>query len=199
MPFNRLPVLVGAQILLFLFFTQSTYAKASSTAPAAMENDKAYIQDAYRLAESGDADAQLFIGYRYLEGTDTPRDMERSIRWLTRAAAQDNVTATIILGTVYAEGELVKQDPRLAYQWFNRAAAFGEEVAQARLGLMYLTGEGTIQDLVYAHMWFNIAYANGHEESARLRDDIAQELNRAELSEARSLARQCMRKQYRDC
>jgi hypothetical protein len=79
------------------------------------------------------------------------------------------------------------------------AAEQGYARAQYNLGLMYGTGQGVIQDNVYAHMWWNIAAASGHKSATKNRDKVAKQMTPAEISEARKLARECVRKQYKGC
>jgi TPR repeat protein len=64
---------------------------------------------------------------------------------------------------------------------------------------MYGNGRGVIQDNVYAHMWFNIAASNGDEVAVRNRDIIASQMTPADISNAQTLARECVAKNYRGC
>ena len=52
---------------------------------------------------------------------------------------------------------------------------------------------------VYAHMWFNIAASQGDENAAKLRDIIAERMPPSQIAEAQKLARECVRKNYKDC
>lgn len=67
------------------------------------------------------------------------------------------------------------------------------------LGLRYFRGEGVIQDYVYAHMWFNIAASLGLNMAKSERDRVAEKMTQGELAEARKLARQCVKRDYRGC
>lgn len=46
------------------------------------------FNDVQQRAESGDAKAQLELGYRYFQGNETARDVEKALRWFQRAAQQ---------------------------------------------------------------------------------------------------------------
>ena len=72
-------------------------------------------------------------------------------------------------------------------------------MAQYNLGVMYANGTGVIQDNVYAHMWWNIASSLGDENASKDRDIIAKEMTAADISKAQELARECVRKNYKDC
>ena len=75
----------------------------------------------------------------------------------------------------------------------------GNAGAQYNLGLMYVKGEGVIQDNVYAHLWGNIAASNGSKNGRKLRDLIAKDMTPSQLEKAQDLARECVRKKYKNC
>ena len=88
----------------------------------------------------------------------------------------------------------------------RRAAEQGYALAQSGLGLMYATGEGVPEDAVYAYMWANIAASGSgevKEKNRLLRDHVLnlveQKMTSSQLARARKLARECVRKQYKDC
>ena len=58
---------------------------------------------------------------------------------------------------------------------------------------------GVVQDDVYAHLWRNIATSQGHESAAKYRDSIAKEMTPADISAAQKLARESVKKNYKDC
>jgi TPR repeat protein len=71
------------------------------------------------------------------------------------------------------------------------AAAAGDVDAYNDLGVIYSTGgHGVAPDLVEAHKWFNLAAANGHEEAARCRADVSDEMTAREIAEAQRRARE---------
>jgi uncharacterized protein len=61
------------------------------------------------------------------------------------------------------------------------------------LGLNYATGRTVAMDLVAAHKWFNIAASRGSAEAARLRREIAPEMNDAQIGAAQRAARDWLR------
>ena len=80
-------------------------------------------------------------------------------------------------------------------RWYQLAAEQGSGKAQSNLGLMYCKGEGVAQDYVLAHMWLNLAASRlppGEErdKAVRNRDEVARKMTRAQIDEARRLARQ---------
>jgi len=71
------------------------------------------------------------------------------------------------------------------------AAAAGEVDAYYDLGVIYSTGaHGVAPDLVEAHKWFNLAAASFHEDAARCRADVSDEMTAREIAEAQRRARQ---------
>ncbi len=75
----------------------------------------------------------------------------------------------------------------------------GYASALYNLALMYRNGEVVLQDSVYAHMWWNIASANGSKEGSENRDLIVKQMTPSQIEKAQELARQCMKKKYKDC
>jgi len=57
------------------------------------------------------------------------------------------------------------------------------------LGMMFSAGAGVTVDMVAAHQWFNIAAMRGHQDAARLRREVAQQMSDAEIGQAQRAAR----------
>ena len=114
-------------------------------------------------------------------------------------AEQGDAVAQFYLGVMYANGEGVLEDDKEAVKWFKLAAEQGYAKAQYNLGLMYDNGEGVIQDNVYAHMWCNIAASNGSENAKKGKDILAKQMTPQDISKAQDLARECVKKNYKDC
>jgi len=100
---------------------------------------------------------------------------------------------------MYRKGQGVPQDYKTAVKWYRLAAEQGDADAQFNLGGMYGNGQGVIQDNVYAHMWSNIAASSGHKSAVKNRDIIAGIMTPSQLEKAQDLARECVRKKYKDC
>ncbi|CAH0495513.1 hypothetical protein [Novosphingobium sp. CECT 9465] len=74
------------------------------------------------------------------------------------------------------------------------AAASGDSNALFDLGVAYSTGShGVACDMIEAHKWFNLAAVGGHDEAARCRADISDEMTAREISEAQRRAREWLR------
>ena len=64
---------------------------------------------------------------------------------------------------------------------------------------MFYKGKGVIQDNVYAHMWWNIAASSGNKIAVKNRDIVTGKMTPADISTAKKLARECIRKKYKGC
>ena len=84
-------------------------------------------------------------------------------------------------------------------QWYRRAAEQGDAAAQYKLGLMHGLGKGVPKGYVHAHMWANIAASGGDKNVVELRNLIEEGMTPSQIAEAQKLARECVRKAYRDC
>jgi TPR repeat protein len=65
------------------------------------------------------------------------------------------------------------------------------------LGGMYFFGHGVPKDRVYSHMWVTLAAANGASGIDKMREE--KDMTPAQIAEAQKLARECVRKKYKDC
>lgn len=119
-----------------------------------------------RLAEGGDAGAQVELGLRFFEGRGVAESDSAAFAWFSRAAALGSPEGMYHLGNLYALGLGVpagetNADQRAA-QFFFEAARRGHAGAQHSLGLLYLTGKGVQTDKGEAAKWFRRAAAQGH-------------------------------------
>ena len=126
-------------------------------------------------------------------------DYETAVREWKASAEQGSADAQFNLALMYDEGEGVLLDDKEAVKWHTKAAEQGYSPAQNYLGVMYLNGEGVIQDNVYAHMWFNVANSIGSEMARDNRDIAAKRMTPDQLAEAQRLARECVKKDYKNC
>jgi len=81
------------------------------------------------LAERGNADAQMKLGFLYVAGGGIPQDYATAAKWFHLAADQGQPNAQCFLGLMYFEGRGVPRDYVSAHMWLNFAAAGGIEDA----------------------------------------------------------------------
>ena len=176
-----------------------------------------------QAAVQGDTSAQFRLAVmHYLGG-----DVDEALKWFRTAAYQDHVHAQFSLGTMYHDGRGVSQDRATARRWYGQAARQGHAQAlgtigdmylkddvesqanfyaakrgygpsQSAIGIMYHKGNEVPQDDVKAHMWLNVGVFNGGH-GKQLRDEIGKKMTIPQLREAQDLARECVRKKYKEC
>jgi len=144
------------------------------------------FEEAKRLAEDGDAEAQFNLGVMYDDGEGVPQDYKEAFKWYTKSAEQGVAEAQHNLGWMYDKGEGVPQDQKEAVKWYRKAAEQGLAKAQHNLGCMYDNGKGVPKDLVQAYAWYNVAQANGWELANLLRDEL--ELTPDQVAKAQALS-----------
>ena len=83
-----------------------------------------------KLAEQGQASAQVNLGVMYGAGLGVQQDYKTAVMWYTKAAEQGHARAQTVLGTMYANGEGVPENDVKAYVWVSMAKANGDEVAK---------------------------------------------------------------------
>lgn len=148
------------------------------------------------LADQGDTNAQVDMGYMYLNGFGVQRNGRQAVIWFFRSADNGNPKAQAMLGHLYFSGDAgVSRDLALSAKWDRRAADQGYAEAQYDLGALYENGFGVSQDYVEAMKWTILAishYAPSETESRRLaavnRDRQAEHLSSAEIGEAEGRA-----------
>ncbi len=152
------------------------------------------VEHIRRLAESGDANAQVSLGWRYREGESVPADDALAVAWYRKAAAQGDAGGQDSLGWMYKTGRGVTTDPAEAVRWFRLAAEQDWPQGAFNLGLMLRDGAGMPRaDLVEAYVWLSRAARGGHDAARRERERLAGELAPDELVEGNRRAAQNQR------
>ncbi|HWC57258.1 MAG TPA: SPOR domain-containing protein [Sphingomicrobium sp.] len=82
-----------------------------------------------RAAGQGHVDAQTTLGLLLFQNGD----QAEALKWLKKAADQDEPRALLVYGTALVNGDSVTQDPVLGYAYVSRAAAQGLEPAKETL------------------------------------------------------------------
>ena len=113
---------------------------ATSTAHAADSVSDKEMADRYsQAAQSGDSDAQFYLGALYSSGTGRSRSDEEAYRWFSRAADQGHSHAMLVLSGIYAVGRGVPKDNFSAYKWAY-IVSVGTRVEEFRNGSRQLMG-----------------------------------------------------------
>lgn len=139
-------------------------------------------------AESGDPQAQYYVGEIYQKGLGTDPDYEEAARWYRKAADQGHGPAQIALGFLYEKGLGVPVDTRQALGWYRKAAgvsgvilldseveAIRQELADAaaRLEEARAASEALEGELTEAREELDRERASGQAETAALEERVA--------------------------
>jgi Sel1 repeat len=152
---------------------------------ADLQDQTASVACIEKLAQSGNAIAQLALGGLYAGGAGMPQDPQQAVYWYEKSAEQGNAAAMSKLGDAYLTGTGVTEDDAKAAAWFGRAASAGDPWSLTKLGSLYEAGQGVAQDDVAAYQWFDIAAAKGDAHAAELRDALAQKMTAAQIAAAK--------------
>jgi TPR repeat protein len=133
-----------------------------AASPPAATGQAAAIDHWTKLAEAGDADAQLSIGLSYANGSGVPKDAAKALGWFQKAAIQGHSRAQFFFGQVLATGDGISTDSAEGAKWYQKAAEQGEADAQFSLAELYKIGDGVPQDAAKADEWYHKAAAQGN-------------------------------------
>ena len=87
-------------------------------------------------AATGDAAAQMKLGWVYANGKGVSQDYEKAFEWWSKAAEQGNTGAQFHLGWMYANGKGVPKDYVMAHMFLNIAGANGDKYIQSTEALL---------------------------------------------------------------
>ena len=133
-------------IVIFLFFF-NTIAKAD------------YLSSLTKEADNGDIISQNNLGHLYLDGSneyDIPKDIDKAIYYLSKAASQGQVNAMTTVGWTYFTGNHgATQNNDEAIYWNQKASDAGFTVASYNIGFFYYSGlAGLEQNLIMAKKYW---------------------------------------------
>ena len=104
-----------------------------------------------------DVRAQYEIGLIYFRDEDVPRNLDRSAKWMLRAAKNGHAEAQFMMGQFYKNGAGVERDMTKALEMLTSAAMNGHKGAQIFLGNMYRLGDGVDVDIEESERWYDMA------------------------------------------
>jgi TPR repeat protein len=125
------------QAFLAIFCGAALLANSIAYADAVSDTEMA---DRYsQAAQSGDSEAQFYMGALYSSGVGRPRSDEEAFRWFSRAADQGHSHAMLVLAGLFAIGRGTSQDNLAAYKWAY-IVSVGTRVEEFRNGARQLMG-----------------------------------------------------------
>ena len=125
-------------------------------------------QEAVRLwtiaAEKGHTSSAFNLGLCYRDGEGTEQNVDTSVYWLEKAAADESEKAILNLVDMYLEGKFgAKVDYDKGQEWLEKAVDLGIADAFFTLGLHYFQGEyGCIQSVDTALDYWKRGSNAGH-------------------------------------
>jgi len=91
------------------------------------------------------------------------------------------------------------QNYKKAVKLYRSAAERGHALAQTSLGAMYATGKGVPKDFQKAHKWFTLAMLNYKKEASKGSDIGSKPMITAEISKLKTVARECIARNFKGC
>ena len=125
-------------------------------------------------AESGNVEAQHYLGFLYYTGDGVTKDVKLARNWFLRAATNGFALSQNNLGSLYANGEGVESNLTAAVEWFQHAAQQGLPLALSNLGQLALENKGGLRS-EDAHRFFQSAAERGDMKAAFLLGKVDQE------------------------
>jgi uncharacterized protein len=126
-------------------------------------------------------------------------DYATALREWRPLAENGDARSQSVVGSAYLEGKGVPQNFKEAVKWFRRAAEQGYAKSQSNLGIMYALGNGVSRDNILAHMWLSLSDIQGSPRGAAATKDIEKRMTPAQIIDAQKLARECVKKEFKDC
>ena len=117
-------------------------------------------------AERSDLDSQVLLWLAYSGGHGVPKDVQKGLPWLRKAAEQGSLEGQWVLSTVYQFGRGgIPVDPKESFKWAPKAAERGHMIAQHNAAGDYLHGTGVEENLERARYWYGRAAEQGFAHS----------------------------------
>jgi TPR repeat protein len=108
----------------------------------------------------------VLLWLAYSGGHGVPKNTQKGIPWLRKAAEQGSLESQFVLSTVYEfgyGGEAVNH--KESFRWALQAAQRGHMIAQHNVAGNYFQGTGVSEDLEQARSWYTRAAEQGFAHS----------------------------------
>lgn len=170
-PRSALRHLAALSLLLMSGYSSSVFSTSSDQAFTRgwTAFDSGHYEQAHTiwlpLAQQGDGNAQINLGFMYDYGYGVDQDTGRAAHWYRQSAEGGLAVAQFNLALMYAEGRGVEQSPVRASYWFQRAAAQGQADAQYALARHLQEVMALPRQSEAVQGWLRRAAAQGHSEA----------------------------------
>ncbi|MBK1681539.1 tetratricopeptide repeat protein [Rhodocyclus tenuis] len=116
------------------------------------------VNNVFRAANSGNPDANAYVGHIYYHGYHgQPQDLVEARKHFEIAAAEDHPSALTMLGVMYLRGEGGPANQLAAFECTRKSAEAGYPTGQFNLFIHYRNGEIVEKDATAALNWLNKA------------------------------------------
>ena len=127
-----------------------------------------------KLADQGNAEAQVRLGWMYANGTGVAKDPAEAANWYRKAAEHGDVSAQFNLGCMYERGEGVERDPAESAKWFAKAAEAKDlQVLNALAWSLATSRSAKMRDGPHAVAFAEKAVAVTNRKDPQLLDTLA--------------------------
>lgn len=131
----------------FSFLNFSFFKDEVEETPQNTESDEDYLTRMYRLAEEGDLDALMSLGYMSLYGLKGVEvNYKKAFEYYDLAAQSGDDIAINNLGSLYYSGVGVRKDIDKAAELFAQASDLGNTEATLNLAVIFLTQSGYLDN-----------------------------------------------------
>ena len=143
---------------IFSFLNFGKIKKEAPKITVADEKRLSPFEQSVKLADGGDVNAQLLVGYSYLYGQNGASvDYDKAFEYYARAAMQNDNVGLNNLGSLYYSGIGVGRNTAKAAILFEKAAALGNAEAAVNLGFILISGNGVEKNTAEAMNLFEKA------------------------------------------
>jgi TPR repeat protein len=113
----------------------------------------------------GDVEAQLELGFRYMNGDGVEQNDSKCYEWFEKAAFSGNAKGQYQVGVCYTDGRGVDENLEEAIKWFEMSANQGFAMAQYKTAMCYIGGRGTPRDESRGIFWVTKAAEGGNVDA----------------------------------
>lgn len=152
----------------FSFFSFGRRDKDSKQAIATINGKENSLENLQALADMGDVNALLNLGYMYLYGKDgVEMNYKKAFEYYQRAAMYNDDIALNNLGSIYYSGIGVRKNLSKAVELFSKASELGNIEASVNLAIIYLTKDSALNNPREAISLLKTAANEGKNATAR--------------------------------
>ena len=116
-------------------------------------------------ADSGNAEAQAWLGAMYANGDGVDVDDKTALSWYEKAAKQNYAMAQANVGAMYFMGQGTDKNINKAIEWLTKAADNEDVNGLFNLAVLYTKGEGVEENHERAAELYQKAAEQGHYPS----------------------------------